>query len=507
MYAKEVPTSPGGCSVNSSIRPRIQALSPTSLYRKKRKKKKGLKFIPKRSKALVYGDDENGDDEEDDDDDDCVSPLKKKKKSDCVRVDVRAILRLQSLQKRSRSTDSEEEDEVDTDGDETSEEEVDEEETEEETEDEEEAKQKESSTNQKERTPRAASSSSTDDDEYIMTKDQEIDIDESFTTKKTKAPNVKVEALLQDTEFSIGSEVSVWWKDGKAWDGKVVDIILNENAVVVGFPAPYDTLDYMEVYCIDGGSIAPKGQLHTLRRLRRLERQVFETRSRELTHLWLQRNEYGKISSSSSTAMRNAKKSKKMLFSKTTTTTTTTTSTKNTTAANEYWGLLGEDFQWYDRLSLWSCTLNILGKPAHLGYFREIQSASKVIIEVNRRVSNWTYKNLLTARYQLFDAHNHFARRHGGIIVGTNGRVYIKGDLRYSCAGGRQAEGRYGEMLPAFIHKMILECHERLGKDKLSKATIYDLGAGMFNVGAQFAHEIDGCRVVGTFVRLSQHLS
>ena len=52
-------------------------------------------------------------------------------------------------------------------------------------------------------------------------------------------------------------------------------------------------------------------------------------------------------------------------------------------------------------------------------------------------------------------------------------------------------------MLPAFIHKMVLECLKRLGKEKLSKAVIYDLGAGLGNVGAQFAHEIDGCRVVG----------
>ena len=50
-------------------------------------------------------------------------------------------------------------------------------------------------------------------------------------------------------------------------------------------------------------------------------------------------------------------------------------------------------------------------------------------------------------------------------------------------------------MLPPFIHKMVLECLKRLGRDKLSEAVIYDLGAGLGNVGAQFAHEIDDCRV------------
>ena len=28
--------------------------------------------------------------------------------------------------------------------------------------------------------------------------------------------------------------------------------------------------------------------------------------------------------------------------------------------------------------------------------------------------------------------------------MGTNGRVYIEDDLKYKCAGGRKAEGRYG---------------------------------------------------------------
>ena len=187
-------------------------------------------------------------------------------------------------------------------------------------------------------------------------------------------------------------------------------------------------------------------------------------------------------------------KRRRLIMDKTTTTTTTTTTSA---VANEYWGALGDDFQWYDRLDLWSSTRRILGKTAHIGYFSDAENASKVTTEVIRRLSHWSYETLLTARYQLFDAHNHFARNHGGIVVGTNGRVYIEDDLKYKCAGGRKAEGRYGEMLPAFIHKMVLECLKRLGKEKLSKAVIYDLGAGLGNVGAQFAHEIDGCRVVG----------
>ena len=111
-------------------------------------------------------------------------------------------------------------------------------------------------------------------------------------------------------------------------------------------------------------------------------------------------------------------KRRRLIMDKTTTTTTTTTTT-STAAADEYWGVLGEDFQWYDRLDLWSSTRQILGQTAHLGYFRDAENASKVTTEVNRRLLHWSYEMLLTARYQLFDAHNHFARNHGGIVVGT----------------------------------------------------------------------------------------
>ena len=99
-------TSPGGMAKGS--RPRIQALSPASLYNKKRRKKsRSLEFIamsiPKTNKALVY---------KDNDDKMQFSQRKKQKKTDCVCVDVReALLHLRgktSLQEINSSTDSDE---------------------------------------------------------------------------------------------------------------------------------------------------------------------------------------------------------------------------------------------------------------------------------------------------------------------------------------------------------------------------------------------------------------
>ena len=256
-------TSPGGLSKGGSQRSRIQAsLSPTSLRIKKRTKSESFIGVPKTNKALMYKHSEEV----------VFNQRKKQKKMDCVRVNVRALLRLRdknmSLQDRNRSTDSDEKEEEDTEV-ESEEEEEENIEEEEEEEVEEETDEIEEDTDEEEETP--------------------MNLDESFTKKNDKKPDIKLESMKQDTIFSVGSEVSVWWKDGKDWDGKVIDILLNENAVVVGFEEPYDTLEFTEVFCVDGGSIAPKGQLHLLRRLGRVERQVFEKRSRELTALWRER--------------------------------------------------------------------------------------------------------------------------------------------------------------------------------------------------------------------------
>ena len=348
--------------------------------------------IPKTNKALVY---------KDNDDKMRFSQRKKQKKTDCVCVDVReALLHLRgktSLQERNRSTDSDEKEEDNesfNDSDVV------------ETEDEEEKIEEESEIEVDET-----------EEETEEEEEKSMNMDESFTKKNDKKPQIQLESCKQDTVFSVGSEVSVWWKDGKDWDGKVLDILLNENAVVVGFEEPYDGIEFTEVFCIDGGSIAPKGQLHLLRRLGRLERQVFEKRSRELTALWRQRVKMkNRCDDNRDTTTTNKTKRRRLIVDSTNK--ASTSSSEITSAADEYWGALGEDFQWYDRLDLWSSTRQILGKTAHLGYFRDAANAIKVTSEVNRRISSWSYETLLTARYQLFDAHNHFARKHGNIVVG-----------------------------------------------------------------------------------------
>eukprot|EP00940_MAST-03C_sp_MAST-3C-sp2_P000661 g661.t1 len=426
----------------------------------------------------------------------------------------------------------------------------------------------------------------------------------------------------QRMSFFVGMAVSVWWRDGQKWGGTIHEIIHDEKAVVVQFDAPYGDLNFAEVYHVDSGVIAPKGDLYCAIRVGRVERRKFEEKRAVLTKRWHRKRlglseveeeeeeQKQSVATSQPTTNLEKKKTKKKEIKtrkkKTTTkqkrekkrktvkqkrarqkkkprkkskvTTkkrpkkkpkkrtksvpivvsedelsdaTSSSSEEEEESADEEMDSSSEEeeesadeemdafdsadlaevndvnveevmddaasvettlstymasdealkgMRYYNELRLWSSTVTADGCGLiNLGYFRRSEDAYRVRWKLRgeTRESKWTRDHVLTGRYTLFEAHHRLGRHRAGITIGSNGRVFMQGEMHYKCPGGRKKSGRYGEMLPPFVHVIIRHLVRRMGLKALSRATIYDLGSGLGNVAAQIVHEIDGCRVIG----------